>query len=51
MRRTSHNPFFWALKVFFDLLYHSFAWTYDGVAAVVSLGRWKGWVYSVIPFL
>jgi ubiquinone/menaquinone biosynthesis C-methylase UbiE len=51
MRKTSRNPIFRALKVFFDLLYHSFAWTYDGVAAVVSLGRWKGWVYSVIPFL
>lgn len=51
MTKTSRNPIFPALKVFFDLLYHSFAWTYNGVAAVVSLGRWKQWVYGAIPFL
>ena len=26
-----------------DLLYHSFAWTYDFVAALVSLGYWSEW--------
>lgn len=25
------------------------AWTYDGVAAIVSVGRWKYWVLSVLP--
>ncbi len=30
--------------LFFRLLYHSFAWSYDLVAATVSLGRWKDWV-------
>jgi len=25
------------------------AWTYDGVAAIVSVGRWKDWVLSVLP--
>ena len=24
-------------------LYHSMAWSYDLVAATVSLGRWKDW--------
>jgi ubiquinone/menaquinone biosynthesis C-methylase UbiE len=33
------------------LLYHQFAWGYDFVAKLVSLGRWQGWVYSVVPFL
>ena len=27
------------------------AWTYDGVAAIVSLGMWKDWVRTVIPYL
>ncbi len=39
------------LKIFFNLLYHQFAWTYDWVAKLVSLGRWKSWVYSVLPYL
>ena len=38
-----------ALRAFFHLLYHPFAWVYDLVAFVVSLGTWKSWVYSVIP--
>jgi ubiquinone/menaquinone biosynthesis C-methylase UbiE len=36
---------------FFRLLYHQFAWAYDLVAAVVSLGRWKDWVKSALPHL
>lgn len=39
------------LRFFFHLLYHPLAFTYDVVAATVSLGRWKDWVKSVIPFL
>lgn len=39
------------LRLFFRLLYHQFAWAYDLVAATVSLGRWKGWVLSVLPYL
>lgn len=39
------------LKIFFNLLYHQFAWTYDWVADFVSLGRWKTWVYSPIPYV
>jgi len=39
------------LRHFFHLLYHSFAWSYDLVAWIVSLGRWRGWVESVIPFI
>jgi ubiquinone/menaquinone biosynthesis C-methylase UbiE len=39
------------LRLFFKLLYHQMAWTYDLVARLVSLGRWNGWVQSVLPFL
>lgn len=39
------------MRFVFYLLYHPFAFTYDVVAATVSLGRWKGWVLSVLPFI
>jgi SAM-dependent methyltransferase len=40
-----------SLRLFFNLLYHQFAWTYDGVAWMVSLGSWQKWVLSVVPYL
>jgi ubiquinone/menaquinone biosynthesis C-methylase UbiE len=39
------------LRFFFKLLYHQFAFAYDLVAATVSLGRWKDWVMSILPFV
>lgn len=39
------------LKQFFRLLYHQFAWAYDGVAWVVSIGAWQKWVNSVVPLV
>jgi ubiquinone/menaquinone biosynthesis C-methylase UbiE len=39
------------LRLFFRLLYHQFAWAYDGVAWVVSIGSWQKWVNSVVPFV
>lgn len=39
------------LKIFFHLLYNSFAWAYDLVAAVVSLGKWNQWIEKTIPFI
>jgi ubiquinone/menaquinone biosynthesis C-methylase UbiE len=39
------------LRVFFKLLYHQMAWTYDGVADIVSMGMWQDWVVSVLPFI
>jgi ubiquinone/menaquinone biosynthesis C-methylase UbiE len=39
------------LRFFFKLLYHQFAFTYDLVAATVSMGRWKDWVMSILPFI
>lgn len=34
------------LRIFFKLLYHQFAWAYDLVAWIVSLGDWRLWVLS-----
>lgn len=39
------------LRVFFYLLYEPLAWTYDAVAWLVSLGRWRSWVAAVLPEL
>lgn len=39
------------LRIFFDLLYHPFAFAYDFVAATVSFGQWKNWILEVIPFI
>ena len=39
------------MRVFFNLLYHPFAFTYDLVAATVSLGQWKDWVHGILPFI
>ncbi|NUM49059.1 MAG: methyltransferase domain-containing protein [Anaerolineales bacterium] len=34
-----------------ELLYHQFAWAYDGVAALVSAGYWKHWGFAILPDL
>ena len=39
------------LRIFFHLLYNSFAGAYDLVAAVVSFGHWRSWIQTVIPYL
>ncbi len=39
------------LRPLFYLLYHQLAWIYDFVAAVVSLGRWNGWVRGILPYV
>lgn len=39
------------LRLFFRLLYYEFAWTYDLVAWLVSLGRWKRWIGTSLPYL
>ena len=50
------NPFFINamrrfMRFFYHLLYHPFVFMYDVVAATVSFGKWKDWVYSVVPFI
>jgi ubiquinone/menaquinone biosynthesis C-methylase UbiE len=39
------------LRLFFRLLYNQFAWTYDLVAWVVSLGQWNAWGRTTILHL
>ncbi|MCW5873707.1 MAG: methyltransferase domain-containing protein [Anaerolineales bacterium] len=39
------------LRVFFYLIYHPLAWTYDAVAWLVSLGHWRSWVHSALSEL
>ena len=41
----------WLLQKLFHLLYQPFAWSYDLVAWIVSLGRWKRWVHSALNYL
>ncbi len=39
------------LRFFFHHFYHEFAWSYDLVASVVSVGRWNHWIRAAVPFL
>jgi ubiquinone/menaquinone biosynthesis C-methylase UbiE len=39
------------LRFFFWHFYHGFAWTYDFVAAFVSIGRWNDWIRSALPYI
>lgn len=39
------------LRFGFRLLYNEFAWTYDFVAACVSLGKWKAWGRTALKYL
>jgi ubiquinone/menaquinone biosynthesis C-methylase UbiE len=39
------------MRLFYRLLYHQMAWSYDIVAWTVSLGNWQNWVKSVLPYL
>jgi SAM-dependent methyltransferase len=46
------SRWWWAfVRLFFRLLYNEFAWTYDLVAWVVSLGQWTAWGRTAIPHL
>lgn len=39
------------LRLFFKLLYHQFAFTYDLVAATVSFNHWKEWIQEILPLI
>lgn len=38
------------MRFFFYHFYHALAWTYDLVADIVSLGRWRAWGRAALPF-
>ena len=39
------------MRFFFYHFYHAFAWTYDLVSWVVSVGRWRDWLLTALPYL
>lgn len=39
------------LRFFFYHFYHAFAWTYDIVSWVVSVGRWRDWLLTALPYI
>lgn len=39
------------MRFFFHHFYHALAWTYNFVAAIVSIGRWKDWGRAALPHL
>jgi ubiquinone/menaquinone biosynthesis C-methylase UbiE len=39
------------MRVFFFLLYQPMSWSYDLVSWMVSRGRWKAWVFEVLPYI
>lgn len=51
MANTMPKWLSWFLKIFFKLLYNQFAWTYDIVSWVVSLGMWNDWIRVAIPLV
>lgn len=49
--RNPSKPLTKLLTIFFRLLYHQFAWTYDLVSWIVSWGQWQEWIMTPLPRL
>jgi ubiquinone/menaquinone biosynthesis C-methylase UbiE len=41
----------WLLRLGFRFLYNELAWTYDWVSRILSLGQWRSWQSTSIPYL
>lgn len=41
----------WCVQLGFSLLYNQFAFTYDLVSWLVSLGAWREWQQAALPFI
>jgi len=41
----------WCVRSGFSLLYNQFAFTYDAISWLVSLGAWRKWQQSALPFV
>jgi ubiquinone/menaquinone biosynthesis C-methylase UbiE len=39
------------MRVFYHHFYHDFAWTYNFISAMVSIGRWRDWGRVCLPYL
>lgn len=46
-----HSPWWTFVSFFFRLLYHEFAWSYDTVSWLVSMGQWRKWTRTALPYL
>lgn len=51
MSRLVYASIRFILRVFYYLIYHPLAWTYDGIAHLVSAGYWQRWVLAVMDEL
>ena len=48
------TPFQWLYslpRVFFAVFYHGLAGMYDGVTSAISMGLWKEWLATTLPYL
>lgn len=41
----------WLIQTGFSLLYNQFAWSYNLVSWLVSLGEWRKWQLAALPFV
>jgi ubiquinone/menaquinone biosynthesis C-methylase UbiE len=51
MESPSHKLLRAVLRLFFDKLYTTFAWTYDLVAWMSSMGQWREWQSAAVEDL
>jgi SAM-dependent methyltransferase len=48
------TPFQWLYslpRIFFGMFYHGLAGMYDGVTSLISMGLWKEWLATTLPYL
>ena len=50
-RAMVHTVWHRSVSLGFRLLYNELAWLYDPVSWVVSLGRWRAWQRTILPYL
>jgi ubiquinone/menaquinone biosynthesis C-methylase UbiE len=46
-----YRVFIKGLRTAFHLLYHQFAWSYDLVSDLVSLGQWRSWQLAAMSYI
>ena len=51
LRLIAANLWVRLIQLGFSLLYNQFAWSYDAVSFLVSLGAWRDWQRAALPFI
>jgi ubiquinone/menaquinone biosynthesis C-methylase UbiE len=51
IQHTIYRAYKTGLRAAFHLLYHRFAWSYDIVSDLVSLGQWRSWQLAAMPYV